>query len=148
MKWFTLLFLCIGLLQAESMSVQVKEAMVKSKPSFLSKTLETLRYGDKVEASDAEGDWTKVKSKKGSGWLHLSSLTTKEIVLKNSGKTGHGASNSEVVMAGKGFSKEVEDSYKKTNRDLNYRDVDLVEKSRPTLSSVTKFADAGKLSLK
>jgi hypothetical protein len=133
------------LASAAPMSVQVKSAFIKEKPSFVSKTLSTLSYGDKVEVIGANGDWKNVSKGSAKGWLHTSSLSEKEIVLANSKGTSSGASKSEVMMAGKGFNKEVENAYKGSNANLDYADVDKIEKTKPSAASVTSFAKDGKL---
>lgn len=144
MRLFFLLCYAALCASAAQMSVQVKSAFIKEKPSFISKNVAPVSYGDKVESLDVSGDWHSVEKGGAKGWLHVSSLSVKEIVL-TSGKTSSKASKSEIVMAGKGFSKEVEDSYKKSNASLNYVGVDAVEKSALSIDSVEGFAKEGKL---
>lgn len=147
MRPFALLCFAAVCASAAQMSVQVKSAFIKEKPSFVSKTVTSVNYGDKVESLEVSGDWHSVSKGGAMGWLHASSLSAKEIALSSSQAQRHGASKSEVVMAGKGFSKEVEDSYKKANSAIGYEGVDFVEKSVPPLERVSEFAKDGKLSM-
>lgn len=142
-----LFFLSVSVfLYAETMSVQVKSAALKEKPSFISKNVATLNYGERLDIQNTQGDWSEAVAGTHKGWVHVSALTQKEIALSNTQEVAHGASKSEVVMAGKGFSKETEESYKSAH-SLNYADVDYVEKHKPSIDTLPSFASSGKLSI-
>lgn len=115
----------------ESMSVQVKEGRVYAKPNFLSQMKGTLGYGQKVTAGEEEGAWRQVSAGQGlTGWMHVSALTERRISLRaGSEKAQTGASGEEMALAGKGFSKEVEASYRAQHRGLNYAAVDKMERA-------------------
>ena len=146
MKIVLFFLAAITILSAETMSVQVKSAALKEKPSFISKNVATLNYGEKIDVQNTQGDWSEATVGAHKGWVHISALTQKEIALSNTQEVAHGASKSEVVMAGKGFSKETEESYKSTH-SLNYADVDYVEKRKPSIDTLPSFASSGKLSI-
>ncbi|KMY67136.1 hypothetical protein AAU61_14525 [Desulfocarbo indianensis] len=115
----------------ESMSVQVKEGRVYAKPNFLSQMKGTLSYGQKVMAGEEEGAWRQVSASRGlKGWMHVSALTERQISLQAGAERAQtGASSEEMALAGKGFSKEVEASYRAQNRGLNYAAVDKMERA-------------------
>ena len=104
------------------MSVQVKEGQLRAKPAFLAKIVATLAYGDRVVVLEEQTDWMRVSLEKDenvNGWLHKSALTKKEIALKAGAATGQ-VSDSEVVIAGKGFNAQVEKEFKQKNPNLDY----------------------------
>jgi uncharacterized protein YgiM (DUF1202 family) len=73
-----------------------------------------------------QNGWAKValRSGKGEGWVNLSALTKKNIVLKAGSKNvAESASSGEVALAGKGFNQEVENEYKRDN-NVDYTWVD------------------------
>jgi hypothetical protein len=107
------------------MSVQVKEGQLRSRPSYLGKIVTTLLYGDRVEVLAEQVDWMQVKSLKSniSGWIHNSALTKKEITFKT-GSTVAQVSDSEIVIAGKGFNEQVEKEYRQKNPNLDYTWID------------------------
>jgi hypothetical protein len=146
----TLLFFPL-LVCADVLSVQVKQTLLRTKPSFTAPSLSTLSYAEQVELSSSENGWKSVKALKNGtlGWVHESALTTKTIVLQNSSKLSNSSvSQSEVLMAGKGFNKEVESEYKKQHTTLNFSSVDVIEKTPPiTSKNVSTFAKAGNLNL-
>jgi uncharacterized protein YgiM (DUF1202 family) len=108
------------------MFVQVKETQVRAAPSFLSTILDKLFYGAKVQVSAQKDGWARValRSGKGEGWVNLSALTKKTVVLKaGSENVAESASSGEVALAGKGFNQEVENKYKQDN-NVDYTWVD------------------------
>lgn len=146
-----LLVLSPTFIYAELLSVQVKKTFLRAKPSFLSKVVLKMSYAEQVENQRVEGSWNLVRSIPNGtlGWVHSSALSEKTIVLKSSGKLEDSSvSQSEVLMAGKGFNKEVEEEYKKQDTTLNYKLVDTIEKTQSISSSdLIRFAKNGKLSI-
>jgi len=146
----TILFFPL-LVCADVLSVQVKQTLLRTQPSFTAPSLGTLFYAEQVELQNGENGWKSVKALKNGtlGWVHESALTTKTIVLQNTPKLSHSSvSQSEVLMAGKGFNKEVESEYKKQHTTLNFSSVDQIEKNPPiTSGNLSTFAKAGNLNL-
>jgi len=151
---FALLFCAVGTLFAadqKQMSVTVKTTQVRATPGYLGKVLGSLSYGDRVtvldQPADAPKDWLKVlgPDKKLQGWVNVSSLTQKEIVLKSgSGQVSQSASSGDVALAGKGFNSDVEKQYKE-NEHLDYTWVDKMEAFQVTPQQVSLFLSQGGL---
>lgn len=136
----------ISLVASSVMSIQVKQAVVKSAPSFLSNTVITLFYGNQVTVIEEKGDWAEVKIATKKGWIHNSALSAVKLSL-NAGmsRAASGVSSSEVMMAGKGFSSVVEAQYRRENPTIRFDLVDQMEKSSVLPESVRVFAADGKL---
>jgi len=143
-----LLFALTGFLAAQSktMSVQVREAPVRSSPSFLGPIITDLNYGDRVEVLEVRSGWAHINlpSGKGQGWLHSSELTAEQIALKAGSNVSSGASSSEVALAGKGFNEQVEQEYR-SETSLDYTWVDKMEKIAYTPQQLVDFLKAGRL---
>ena len=131
---------------SDSLSVQNKEGKVRAKPSFLGKITARLPYGTKVKKLKEKSTWIKVEHEQTSGWLHKDVLTEKEIIVK-AGKEDveRAASDDELVLAGKGFSEDVEKSYRQKNPTLNFAPVDTMEKFTVSEESLAKFLEDGGL---
>lgn len=113
------------------MSVQVETTRVRTTPSFFSGTqIAVLRHGDRVEVVGTKGTWMQVRLGDGrTGWVSKSALVAKKIVLTGKGKDAKiEADKEELALAGRGFNQEVESSYRKGNRRIDYRWVDQMEK--------------------
>ncbi len=120
---------------AENMWVQVRESVIRAKPVFFSAAVASVKYGDAVSRESEDAGWVKVSFRGKGGFLPSSTVTPAKIILsgRSSGKIM--ADASDVVLAGKGFSKEVEESYKRTGSGVRYDLVDRIEKqcrSNPT----------------
>ena len=127
------LFLCafgIPLLSATQafLSVQVKEGQLRSAPSFLGSVMAALAYGDQVELIEDKGAWKQVAIRKLRGWMHMSALTTKKIVLQaGAANVQTSATGSELALAGKGFNAKVEAEFRSKNKNIDYTWVDRME---------------------
>ena len=129
------------------MSVQVKETQIRATPSFLSKILGVLHYGERVTVLAQQNGWARISlpSGKGEGWVNLSALSPKRIVFKaGSQEVGSGASSGEVALAGKGFNKEVEAEYR-DEKQLDYSWIDKMESFRVSPEQVLAFLQQGGL---
>jgi len=131
----------------KQMSVTVKETQVRATPTYMGKILAVVKYGDRLEVLEEQSGWAKVTipGGKGQGWVNLSSLTAKQIVLK-AGESGgtSGATSGEVALAGKGFNKEVEAQYR-DEKQLDYSWIDAMETYRVSPEQVAAFLQAGGL---
>ena len=142
-----LVFLVSGALFAELRSgsnawVASKSIPLKSSTWFFATTRGQLVLGDQVTVLQISGNWAEVRSSKNSslsGWTQKTNLSERQIVA-----SGATASSGEVALAGKGFSKEVEDSYK-TRGEYNYDDVDKVEANTVSQDDLYKFMVDGRL---
>lgn len=128
----------------KTMSVQVKEGQLRSTPSFLAEIIAKPSYGDRVEIIQDKGPWKKVAIRGVQGWMHASALTTKSIVLRaGAANVQTSATGSEIALAGKGFSEEVEKQYKNLNRNLDYAWVDRMEKFKVSPEQMQAFLKQG-----
>jgi len=132
--------------QAEDIYVQVKSSALRSEPKYWSSQVAPLRYGDKLKKIKEDDGWCQAQSAAGAkGFIHSSAITSRRIVFVNTGGT-QVASSSDVVLAGKGFNKEVEREYAAQNGNLNFRSVDAVESLKVADAAVSEFIKVGKLS--
>lgn len=134
----------------KEMTVQMSEATLRARPSNLEPSAAVLKLGDVVQVLEEKGPWVKVSAKGGeTGWMNLSSLVKGNVSMKSGTETAAGgASSSEAAMAGKGFSTEVEKSYREKNPTVDYAWVDKMEKWKTSTESKREFLKAGKVEAK
>ena len=133
---------------AKQMSVQVKKCQLRNKPSFLGKIILNLNYADRVTVDKEQDDWFKVtpENNSGGGWVHVSALSTKKIVLNPGSKTVESAASSdELALAGKGFNEQVENDFKKKNKNADFTWVDKMESFVVSQNEIQKFLKDGGL---
>ncbi len=130
----------------EQFSVQVREGQVRNKPSFLGSIVATVHYGDRLSSLQTRDSWVEVTVGATRGWMHISSLTDKEIILNaNAQQVKQAASSDELALAGKGFNKQVESEFRRQNRQANFAGVDQMEKYRVSQKEMEKFLKDGEL---
>jgi hypothetical protein len=97
---------------ADTRGVQVREAVLREKPSFLGKVVARLKYGTLVAVEERKGDdWVRVRAVDGkeAGWLSATALATDVAKLRAaSGQAGERAGATSRSLAGRGFDEEVE----------------------------------------
>lgn len=123
-----LLFLVVAAAWAGPPLVQVKEASVYAKPSSLGKLVGKVPYGTVLTVLTTQGGWAQVRidSAALTGWVRTQAFTTKDLELK-AGSQVSGVSSTEVSLAGRGFSEEIEQDYRAKNPDLDFADIDKME---------------------
>jgi hypothetical protein len=131
------------------MSIQVKKGEIRSTPSFLGNIVARLSYGDRVYVREEKGPWVRVglPGNSNEGWIHTSVLTSKKIELKSgTANVQTSASGDELALAGKGFSKQVENEFKEKNPKMNYAWIDRMEKFVVSQKQSQQFLKEGELS--
>jgi hypothetical protein len=137
--------------EQKMMSIQVKKGEIRSTPSFLGIIVARLSYGDRVYVRDERGPWIRVglPGNSNQGWIHTSVLTSKKIVLNpGAADVQTSASSDELALAGKGFSKQVENEFRGKNPNINYAWIDKMEKFVVSQEQVKQFLKEGELSPK
>ena len=135
---------------AKTMSVQVKKCQLRNKPSFLGKIVINLKYADQVTVKQEDKNWYEVVpvNNKNGGWVHVSALSTKKIVLQDGSKdVENAASSDELALAGKGFNEQVENDFKKKNKNADFTWVDKMEKIVISSKEMQTFLKEGGLNV-
>jgi hypothetical protein len=82
------------------------------------------------------------------GWLHSSAVQTGKFDLAAMDKSlTTKATADEIALAGKGFNKQVEESYRAKHSDANFAAVDRMLKVKVSQSEFLKFLKEGKLGI-
>jgi hypothetical protein len=103
------------------------------------------RPGDRLEVVASSKDWFEVSFLHLRGWIHSSSVTTKKVSLTTTKTVGAETTAEEVTLAGKGFTKEVEDQYRSDHPSQNFAAVDEILRQQPSEKELEQFRRQGKL---
>ncbi len=143
-----LLALFVTLVLAETLVVKVQSTNLRKTPKFYGPVVQALKSGDKVEKVTSQPDgWIQVKTAGGAvGWIHSSAVTVQKFSLTamDSGLKTQ-ASASEVALAGKGFNKQVEESFRAKNKEANFAEVDRMQQLTVTSAALEQFMKQGQL---
>ena len=127
--------------------VQVRNATLRQAPRAWAPLVATVPYGTKVSVLEDGDAWVRVSALTNKqGFLHRSSLTTKKIVFSDMTTSFDGsAQDVNLVLAGKGFTSEVEAQFAKSKVALNYNAVNQVEKRKVSENDILRFRKEGGL---
>jgi hypothetical protein len=144
----SLFVLFVSLLVAETLIIKVQTTNLRKNPKFYAPVIQALKAGEKIEKISSQPDgWIQVKTSGGSvGWIHSSAVAVQKfdlLAMDKSMKTQ--ASASEVALAGKGFNKQVEESYRAKHADVSFVWVDRMLLIKISASRVEEFMRNGKL---
>ncbi len=139
----------VTVLVAETLMVKVQTTYLRNEPKFYASTVAVLNAGEVVETISEANGWYQVRTAKGTvGWLHSSAVQTGKFnlaAIDKSLKTQ--ATADEIALAGKGFNKQVEESYRAQHSEANFSGVDRMLKIKVTQSRLLEFLKEGKLGI-
>jgi len=140
-------FSSILLAGAEKGFIQVQQVQVRQSHVFYAPEMGVLKYGDEITKVGEKAGWVEITTADGlKGWIHESALSEKKLVLQSDKKfRAQDATDEEIALAGKGFSREVEQEYRKKNPDLDFNRVDKMEALKLSSSEMQAFIKEGKL---
>ena len=118
--------------------ISVLTTALKESTGHFARDLKILSLGDEVILIGESGKWSQIRSGDLSGWVVFSSLSTRRIVA--SGTVG---ATSELSLAGKGFTAEMEVEYRKSG--IDYSIVDMMENQSIPASELLSFITEGRL---
>ncbi|MDZ4787168.1 MAG: SH3 domain-containing protein [bacterium] len=142
------LVLSSSILAEDSLFVQVRSTKIRSQPEHWAAAVSDARYGDKLKpiTDDEDSAWLEVGTLSGKkGFINRSAVSKREIVLNTSKLASVNADLSEVVVAGKGFGKEVEQDYAMSSSNVDYRAVNKMETLRVSDPELLNFMKEGQL---
>lgn len=144
---FSVLALAAAVLLAETLVIKVQTTSLRREPKFYAASVATLRQGETLERISAEGAWIQARNNAGvTGWVHESAVEARKFKLAAMDKgLKTQATAGEVALAGKGFNKQVEDSYKARHSGADYNAVERMLKIKVSPEAVLAFLKKGRL---
>lgn len=130
---------------AETVQVTTRENAVRSDCRFFAPVKLKVSLGDRLNVNSRKGDWLQVSSKGVNGCIHKSAVENRNFAASGRGASAGGTSSDEVSLAGKGFNPQVEASYKKSGKNLNYAAVDEIIRIQASEKSLESFVLQGGL---
>jgi hypothetical protein len=120
-------------------------------PDFASTPIVAVPAGSEVNVESQVGDWYKVTYQGKSGWINRQAFLTLPAGSKFNlsgllfGTPVKQTSSDEVALAGKGFTPEVESSYRAKHPEMNYAQVDRIESYKVAPATLQAFIKQGDL---
>jgi hypothetical protein len=121
-------------------------------PDFASTPIGPVPTGATVQVQRQEGDWYQVNYEGKTGWMHRQAFPAAQApgrfgILPGLlfGAPVRETKSDEVALAGKGFTPEVEASYRQKHPEMNFAQVDQVEAFRVNEAQLQAFIKEGGL---
>lgn len=146
------LLLLPGLALGDVMKVTQPNQSLYPDPDFAGTPIAPVPAGAEVNVLQQSGDWYKVEYQGKSGWLNRAAFPAAAAGPKTGGLPGllfgapvKEASADEAALAGKGFTPEVESSYKQKHPEMKFAEVDKVEAIKVDPAKLQTFIKEGGL---
>lgn len=145
-----MLLLMAGPGWARSLTVTQPNQQIYQEPNFASTPVGPAPQGAKVNLIRQEGEWYKVDYQGTIGWLHRQAFPEAAPAKTDLSKMLFGGPvketrTDEVALAGKGFTPEVEASFRQKNPGLGYAQVDKIETFGVDAARLQQFIQEGGL---
>jgi hypothetical protein len=139
--------LVLVLVAAETLVVKIQTTQLRRNPRFFAPAVAPLKAGDRLEKLSEAAGWMQVRTAAGVvGWIHGSAVAPPQTqFLAGSGGMKTQATAGEVALAGKGFDKQVEDSYRAKNAEVSFVWVDKMVQQRISAAQMEDFLKRGRL---
>jgi uncharacterized protein YgiM (DUF1202 family) len=141
-----------GLVMAETKTVTQPNQSLYPDANFAGTPVAQVPQGSAVTVLQQSGDWYQVSYQGQSGWMNQAAFPAPATGSKFGGLPGllFGApvqqtSSDEAALAGKGFSPEVESTYRSKHPEMKYGEVDQVEANRVDPAKLLAFIKEGGL---
>lgn len=130
----------------ETLTIKIRDSKLRSGPKLWTPAVRDLKFGDQLVAQGTEAGWFKVRTASGAaGYVHPSAVTDRKVVLASKNTAQASVDASDVVLAGKGFNKEIEREFAQNNPESNFKAVDQVAALRIPDQDLVRFLRDGKL---
>jgi hypothetical protein len=146
-----LVLLWAGAAWGETLKVTQPNQSLYPDPDFASSPRSPVPVDSEVTVLRQAGDWYKVDFQGKTGWMHRQAFPQAQAPSKFSlpgllfGGPVKETTSDEVALAGKGFTPEVETSYRQKHPEANFAQVDRVETFRVDEAKLQAFIQEGGL---
>jgi hypothetical protein len=145
-----LVFLVPALAWGEVLKVTQPNQSLYPDPDFASTPVASVPVGATVNVEHQAGDWYKVEYQGKTGWINRQAFPAPQKSKFSLpgllfGTPVKQTSSDEVALAGKGFTPEVESSYRSKHPEMNFAQVDKVESYRVNPATLQAFIKEGDL---
>lgn len=137
MKYLALLFISIFFFAisaedtepeiGDEVVIAVQNQSIYPRPAFYASPVQPVDYGTLATIIEIAGEWFNVTIADGrEGWIHQTAVSG---AIQSSGDVSASGevTSDEIMLAGRGFSQDIEDAYASEHPELDFTEVDLME---------------------
>ena len=114
----------------DEVAIAVQNQSIYPMPAFYASPVQPVNYGTIAVIDEVNGEWYRITTAANQeGWIHCTAVTG-AIQAESGGVSASGnVTSDEIMLAGRGFSQAIEESYAGDHPDLNFALVDNMETS-------------------
>lgn len=114
----------------DEVAIAVQNQSIYPMPAFYASPVEPVSYGTMAVIDEINGEWYRITTALNQdGWIHCTSVTG-AIQTESGGVSASGdVTSDEIMLAGRGFNQDIEETYSGEHPDLDFTLVDNMETS-------------------
>ncbi len=114
----------------DEVAIAVQNQSIYPMPAFYASPVEPVNYGTIATIDEINGEWFKISTSSNQvGWIHSTSVTGAIQTASGSASASGDVTTDEIMLAGRGFSEAIEDTYAGEHPELDFYLVDNMETS-------------------
>jgi len=114
----------------DEVAISVQNQSIYPMPAFYASPVEPVSYGTIASIDEIDGEWFKITTSLGKfGWVHRTSVTGAIQTTSGGTSTSGSVTSDEIMLAGRGFSRDIEEAYAGEHPELNFSNVNSMESS-------------------
>jgi len=114
----------------DEVAISVQNQSIYPMPAFYASPVEPVSYGTIASIDQIDGEWFRITTSLGEvGWIHRTSVTGAIQMASGGTSTSGSVTSDEIMLAGRGFSREIEETYAGEHPELNFSIVNNMETS-------------------
>ncbi|NOQ22681.1 MAG: hypothetical protein GQ565_08545 [Candidatus Aegiribacteria sp.] len=114
----------------DEVAISVQNQSIYPMPAFYASPVVPVNYGTIAAIDEINGEWYRITTSLGQiGWIHRTSVTGAIQAASGGTSTSGSVTSDEIMLAGRGFSQAIEESYAGQHPELNFSMVDNMQTS-------------------
>jgi hypothetical protein len=114
----------------DEVAIAVQNQSIYPMPAFYASPVEPVSYGTMAVIDEINGEWYRITTALNQdGWIHCTSVTGAIQASSGNASASGDVTSDEIMLAGRGFSRDIEETYAGEHPDLDFTLVDNMEKS-------------------
>jgi hypothetical protein len=114
----------------DEVAISVQNQSIYPMPAFYASPAEPLNYGTLASIDQIDGEWFRITTSLGQvGWIHRTSVTGAIQTTSGGTSAAGNVTSDEIMLAGRGFSLDIEETYAGDHPELNFSIVNNMETS-------------------
>ncbi len=114
----------------DEVAISVQNQSIYPMPAFYASPVVPVSYGTIAAIDEIDGEWYRITTSSGkAGWIHRTSVTGALQTTTEGTSTSGNVTSDEIMLAGRGFSQAIEETYAGEHPELDFSKVDNMQTS-------------------